>query len=222
MKIKKTRNIKFIHSKLMEMDGIFVHHTAEVSRKAEIGKGTRIWNNAQIREGCVIGEDVIIGKDVYVDLDVRIGNRVKIQNGVSIYHGVVIEDDVFCGPHMTFTNDLYPRAFVGDFELYRTIIRKGASIGAHCTIVCGHVIGEYAMIGAGSVVSSDIPNYALCYGNPAVIRGWVSRFGRKLSFNDSGIAVCPKTGEVYLKNSSGTVVLVKQGKNDEADSPHHH
>ena len=163
MKIKRVVDKDFISSRLMKKNNVFVHHTAEVADNASVGENTRIWNNAQVRENSVIGHDCIIGKDVYIDLDVHIGNAVKIQNGVSVYRGVTVEDDVFLGPHMTFTNDRFPRAAVSDFELYTTIVHKGASIGAHATIVCGSEIGEYAMIGAGAVVTKNIPPFALAY-----------------------------------------------------------
>jgi acetyltransferase-like isoleucine patch superfamily enzyme len=166
--------------KLNEMNGVKIHPTAEVSVKAVIGKGTFIWNQAQVRENAKIGENCVISKDVYIDFEVTIGNNVKIQNGVSVYHGVSIEDDVFLGPHMTFTNDLFPRAFIKDFKLYKTLVRKGASIGAHATIVCGTTINEYAMIGSGCVVIRDVPPYALVVGNPGRIIGFVDKFGNKL------------------------------------------
>jgi UDP-2-acetamido-3-amino-2,3-dideoxy-glucuronate N-acetyltransferase len=124
---------------LIELDGVKIHPSAEVSKKAIIGQGTFIWNQVQVRENCIIGNNCILSKDVYIDFDVIIGNNVKIQNGVSIYHGVEIEDDVFLGPHMVFTNDLYPRAYIGDFKVLKTIIKKGASIGANATIICGNM-----------------------------------------------------------------------------------
>ncbi len=149
----------------------FVHESAEVSDKAKIGKNTKIWNQAQIRENAVIGENCIISKNVYIDESVKIGNNCKIQNNVNVYHGVTIEDDVFCGPSMTFTNDLFPRAFNKDWKVTETCVKKGASIGANATIVCGVTIGEYAMVGAGSVVTKDVEAHTLVAGNPArVIR----------------------------------------------------
>jgi acetyltransferase-like isoleucine patch superfamily enzyme len=161
-------------------DGAFVHRTADVSPEAKIGRGTKIWNNVQIRENAVIGEACIVGKSVYIDHTVVIGNRVKIQNGVSIYHGVTIEDDVFLGPHVTFTNDLYPRAFDPDWHVVKTLVRKGASIGANVTIVCGVDIGAYAMIGAGAVVTKAVPPHALVLGNPGRVSGFVSIMGKKV------------------------------------------
>jgi acetyltransferase-like isoleucine patch superfamily enzyme len=159
-------------------DGAYVHSTADVSPQAVIGRGTKIWNNVQIREKAVIGEACIVGKSVYIDHTVVIGNRVKIQNGVSIYHGVTVEDDVFLGPHVTFTNDLYPRAFDPDWHVVATVVHKGASIGANVTVVCGVEIGAYAMVGAGAVVTKTVPPHALVLGNPGRIAGFVSIMGK--------------------------------------------
>ncbi|MCC7571867.1 MAG: N-acetyltransferase [Candidatus Methanofastidiosum sp.] len=161
------------------MSDYFVHETAEISKDAIIGKNTKIWHQSQIREGAKIGENCIISKCVYIDFDVKIGNNVKIQNGVSVYHGVEVEDDVFLGPHMTFTNDLYPRAFNSNWELVKTLVKKGASIGANATIICGTIIGEYAMVGSGSVVTKNVPPYGLVFGNPAKLNGFVCKCGRK-------------------------------------------
>lgn len=165
-----------------------IHPTAEVSSQALIGNGTRIWHYAQIRENTEIGKNCIIGKGVYIDTGVRIGNNVKIQNYVSIYHGVIIEDGVFIGPHVCFTNDLYPRAInpdgslkaAEDWELVSTHIGWGASLGANTTIVCGHSVGKWAMVGAGSVVTRDIPDHGLVMGNPASLRGYVCKCGHPL------------------------------------------
>lgn len=159
----------------------FKHPTAVVESD-NIGDGTKIWHFAQIREGAVIGTDCNVGKSVYIDIDVKIGNNVKIQNFVSIYKGVIIEDDVFIGPSVTFTNDLYPRAFIWDDDkIVPTSVKKGASIGANSTILCGITIGEYAMIGAGSTVTKDVLPSGLVYGNPAGLMGFVCYCGRKLS-----------------------------------------
>lgn len=161
---------------------VYVHPTAEVSEKAKIGEGTKIWHQAQVREDAEIGQNCNIGKGVYIDLKAKIGNNCKIQNYVSVYHGVVIEDDVFVGPGATFTNDLYPRAFLwGEDRLCKTLVMKGASIGANTTIVCGVTIGKYAMVGAGSVVTEDVPDHALVFGNPALFRGFVCECGRKIT-----------------------------------------
>ena len=158
-----------------------VHCSAEVSDRARIGVNTNIWNHAQIREDVVIGENCNIGKNVYIDYGVKIGSKVKIQNNVSIYHGVEIEDEVFIGPSAVFTNDLYPRATIwDDGRVDKTLVKKGASIGANSTIICGNTIGENALVGAGSVVTKDVPPHALVYGNPAKIKGYVCYCGQKL------------------------------------------
>lgn len=161
-------------------DNVYIDSSANVSDKAIIGKGTKIWINSQVRENVKIGSDCIISKDTYIDYEVNIGNRVKIQNGVSVYHGVTIEDDVFVGPNATFTNDFYPRSFNTNWKISKTIVRKGASIGANATIVCGIELGEYCMVGAGSVVTKAVSPYALVVGNPAKQVGFVCKCGHKL------------------------------------------
>ena len=159
---------------------IYIHPTAIVESK-NIGDGTRIWHFVHIRDGAIIGKNCNIGKSVYIDTGVVIGDRVKIQNFATIYRGVTIEDDVFIGPAVVFTNDLYPRAFIwGEDRIVETKVRKGASIGANATIVCGVEVGEYAMVGAGSVVTKDVPPHGLVYGNPARLRGFVCYCGRRL------------------------------------------
>ncbi len=158
----------------------FVHPTAVVEDDVVIGEGTRIWHFVHVRRGARIGRGCNIGKGVYIDVGVVIGDRVKIQNFVSVYRGVTLEDDVFVGPHATFTNDLYPRSFNEDWELVPTLVKKGASIGANATIVCGVTIGEYAMVGAGAVVTKDVPPHGLVYGNPARLKGFVCYCGRPL------------------------------------------
>jgi len=158
----------------------FVHQSADVSDKARIGAGTRIWHFVHIREGALIGKNCSISKDVYVDVDVSIGSNVKIQNGVSVYKGVTVEDDVFLGPNVTFSNDLYPRVFPPNWKILPTSIKKGASLGANATIVCGVKIGEYAMVGAGSVVTKDVPPFGLVLGNPARLKGFVCKCGRRV------------------------------------------
>lgn len=173
------------------MNSVFIHDSANVSEGATIGAGTKVWINSQIREGSIVGESCIISKDTYIDTGVKIGSRVKIQNGVSVYHGVEIEDDVFVGPNAAFTNDRVPRAFNADWKITETRIRRGASIGANATIICGNEIGEYAMVGAGSVVTKDVPAYGLVVGNPARLIGYVCRCGNRL--HDDGI--CPACGK---------------------------
>lgn len=175
------------------MSDILIHSTAEVSDKAVIGNGTKIWNQAQVRNDAVLGENCIISKNVYIDEYVHIGNRVKVQNNVNIYHGVTIEDDVFLGPSMTFTNDMYPRSFNTNWKITETFVKKGASIGANATIRCGITIGEYATVGSGSVVTKDVLPQALVVGNPAHQIGWVCKCGFKL--DESG--KCEECGEKY-------------------------
>jgi acetyltransferase-like isoleucine patch superfamily enzyme len=159
---------------------IFIHPTAEVDDGAKIGAGTKIWHQAQVMRGAVIGRNCNLGKGVFVAGGVVIGDNVRIQNYVSLYNGLRVEDDVLLGPHMTFTNDLYPRAFVKDFTVYETLVKRGASIGANATIVCGITLGEYSMIAAGAVAVSDVPAYALVVGNPGRISGYVCKCGAKL------------------------------------------
>lgn len=175
------------------MEKVFIHSTAEVSEKARIGEGCKIWNQAQIREGAILGENCIVSKNVYIDENVLIGNRVKIQNNVNVYHGVTVEDDVFLGPSMTFTNDMYPRAFSSDWKITETLIKRGASIGANATIRCGITIGEYAVVGAGSVVVKDVMPHELVAGNPARRIGWVCTCGFKLDET----YICTKCGNQY-------------------------
>lgn len=175
-------------------NNIFIHQTAEVNENAKIGNNTKIWNLAQVRENANIGENCIISKNVYVDANVKIGNNVKIQNNVNVYHGVEIEDDVFLGPSMTFTNDMYPRSFNNDWKITETLVKKGASIGANATIRCGITIGEYSMIGSGSVVTKDVEPYALMVGNPAKKIGYVCFCGYKLNDN----FICDECGKKYV------------------------
>lgn len=173
------------------MQDVFIHETAEVSESAVVGCGTKIWNQAQVRNNAVLGENCVISKNAYIDEYVKIGNRVKVQNNVNVYHGVIIEDDVFLGPSMTFTNDMYPRSYNTEWKIVETIVKKGASIGANAVVRCGVSIGEYAMVGAGSVVTRDVPAYALMVGNPARQIGWVCQCGFKLDA-DGVCAECKK------------------------------
>lgn len=166
------------------MNGVYIHPSAVVEDGAVIGEGTRIWHFVHVRKGARIGNNCNIGKDVYIDVDVVIGNNVKIQNFATIYRGVTIEDDVFIGPHVTFTNDMYPRSFSTDWQVVPTLVKRGASIGANATIVCGVTIGEYSMVGAGSVVTRDVPPFGLVFGNPARLRGFVCYCGRPLKQKD--------------------------------------
>ncbi len=176
----------------------FAHETAVVDPGCTIGEGTKIWHFSHIMPNCVIGEKCNIGQNVVVSPEVILGNNVKIQNNVSIYTGVICEDDVFLGPSMVFTNVMNPRSAVNRRDQYsKTVVRKGASIGANATIVCGNDIGEYAFIGAGSVVTKEVPAYALVVGNPARQIGWMSAFGHRLTFDEHGFAVCPESNERY-------------------------
>lgn len=186
------------------MEKYFAHPTSVIDKGCEIGDGTKIWHFSHIMPNCKIGENCNLGQNVVVSPGVVLGKNVKVQNNVSIYTGVICEDDVFLGPSMVFTNVYNPRSAVARKDQYRkTIVRKGASIGANATIVCGYEIGEFAFIGAGAVVTKPVPAYALVVGNPAKQLGWISEYGHRLSFNNDGIAVCPETNEKYeLKNGS--------------------
>ena len=178
--------------------GYFAHESAIVDDGCTIGEGTKIWHFSHIMSNCVLGENCNIGQNVVVSPEVILGNNVKVQNNVSLYTGVVCEDDVFLGPSMVFTNVTNPRSGVNRRGQYsKTTVKKGASIGANATIVCGHDIGEYAFIGAGSVVTKHIPAYALVVGNPARQIGWMSEFGHRLNFDENGIAYCPESNEKY-------------------------
>ncbi len=177
----------------------FSHESAFIDEGCVIGRGTKIWHFTHVMSNCVMGENCNLGQNVVVSPGVKLGNNVKVQNNVSIYTGVECEDDVFLGPSCVFTNVINPRSAIARKDEYRkTIVRKGASIGANATIVCGYEIGEYAFIGAGAVVTKEVPAYALVVGNPARQTGWMSKFGHKLQFNSNGEAVCPESGEVYF------------------------
>ncbi len=186
----------------------FVHESSYVDEGCKIGKGTKIWHFSHVMSGCEIGEDCNIGQNVVISPNVVLGRNCKIQNNVSVYTGVRCEDDVFLGPSMVFTNVINPRSAVSRKDEYKpTVLRRGCSVGANATIVCGHTLGEYCLIGAGSVVTKDVPAFALMAGNPARRIGWVSRHGEKLLFDEHGQAVCPATGEKYqLKDEQVTSV----------------
>jgi UDP-2-acetamido-3-amino-2,3-dideoxy-glucuronate N-acetyltransferase len=176
----------------------FAHPTAVIDEGCVIGKGAKIWHFSHIMPDCTIGEKCNIGQNVVVSPGVTLGKNVKVQNNVSIYTGVVCEDDVFLGPSMVFTNVINPRSAVNRREQYApTRVGRGASIGANATIVCGHDIGPFAFVGAGSVVTKHVPAYSLWVGNPARQMGWMSEFGHRLQFDEHGKAVCPESGQVY-------------------------
>lgn len=174
------------------------HETAVIDPECTIGKGTRIWHFCHVMGGCIIGEYCSLGQNVVVMPEVVLGNNVKVQNNVSIYTGVICEDDVFLGPSMVFTNVINPRsAIVRKHEYRKTLVKKGASIGANATIICGNTIGEYALIGAGAVITKDVQPYALVVGNPGRQVGWVSEYGHRLEFDEKGTAVCPESRQTY-------------------------
>ena len=176
----------------------FAHETAVIDDGCDIGNGTKIWHFSHIMPNCKLGENCNIGQNVVISPEVILGKNVKVQNNVSIYTGVVCEDDVFLGPPMVFTNVTNPRSGVNRRGQYtKTIVRKGASIGANSTIVCGHDIGEFAFIGAGAVVTKEVPAYALVVGNPAKHVGWMSEYGHRLNFDENNLAVCPESKEEY-------------------------
>ncbi|MBN1462326.1 MAG: N-acetyltransferase [Paludibacteraceae bacterium] len=186
----------------------FAHESSYIDEGCKIGAGTKIWHFSHIMANCTIGENCNIGQNVVVSPEVVLGNNVKIQNNVSVYTGVVCEDDVFLGPSMVFTNVINPRSHVVRKSEYKqTVIRKGASIGANATIVCGNEIGAYAMIGAGAVITKPVKAFALVVGNPAKQIGWVSENGYRLHFNNSGKAVCSETKQVYLLENEMVVRL---------------
>lgn len=186
----------------------FAHTSAVIDEGCKIGNGTKIWHFSHIMTNCIIGENCNIGQNVVVSPEVILGKNVKVQNNVSIYTGVICEDDVFLGPSMVFTNISNPRSAIIRKDKYKsTLVKKGATIGANSTIICGITIGEYAFIGAGAVVTKDIKPYALVIGNPAKQTGWMSEYGHKLVFNN-GIAICPESKEKYILENN----LVKKIK----------
>lgn len=181
------------------MNDYFAHSSAIIDPDCKIGSGTKIWHFSHIMSGCEIGESCNIGQNVVVSPGVKLGKNVKIQNNVSVYTGVICEDDVFLGPSMVFTNVINPRSHVSRRDTYATtIVRKGASIGANATIVCGNEIGAYALIGAGAVITKPVKPFALVVGNPARQIGWVSENGLRLDFDHRGIAICPETNQEYI------------------------
>jgi UDP-2-acetamido-3-amino-2,3-dideoxy-glucuronate N-acetyltransferase len=185
----------------------FIHPTAVVDEPIEIGEGTKIWHFTHIMSGAKIGENCIIGQNVFIGSGAILRNNIKVQNNVSIFDGVILEDDVFCGPSMVFTNVINPRSFISRMkELRRTLVRRGATIGANVTIVCGNTIGQYAFIGAGSVVTKDVPDYALVYGNPGKVKGWVCQCAEEIRFR-SGRAVCKACGKRYIKRHVGVRLI---------------
>jgi UDP-2-acetamido-3-amino-2,3-dideoxy-glucuronate N-acetyltransferase len=191
------------------MSEVFVHESSYVDEGCEIGKGTKIWHFSHVMSGARIGERCNLGQNVVISPQVVIGNNVKIQNNVSIYTGVTLEDDVFCGPSMVFTNVVNPRSHVSRKDEYRpTRVKRGASLGANSTIVCGHTVGAYAFIGAGAVVTRDVPDYALLVGNPARISGWMCQCGIKLATGAAppATATCSACGTIYRTDANGTLV----------------
>ena len=187
----------------MKNPDYFAHETAVIDEPCLIGKGSKIWHFSHIMANCSLGENCNIGQNVVISPEVHLGNNVKVQNNVSIYTGVNCEDDVFLGPSMVFTNVINPRSAVNRKNEYmRTTVRKGASIGANATIVCGNDIGAFAFIGAGAVVVKEVKPFALVVGNPSKQIGWISEFGHRLNFNEVGLAICPESNEKYeLKNN---------------------
>ena len=180
------------------MKEYFAHETAVIDAGCTIGEGTRIWHFSHLMAGCVVGRDCNIGQNVVISPGVVLGNRVKVQNNVSVYTGVTCGDEVFLGPSCVFTNVINPRSAISRKDQYKeTPVDQGATIGANATIICGHSIGKYAMIGAGAVVTKDVPPYALVMGNPARQVGWVSEYGHRLMFDEEGTAICPESGQQY-------------------------
>ena len=185
----------------------YAHPSAFIDEGCKIGAGTKIWHFTHIMKSCVIGENCNLGQTVVISPDVILGNNVKVQNNVSVYTGVVCEDDVFLGPSMVFTNVINPRSHIQRKDQYKaTYVRRGASIGANATIVCGNEIGEFAFIGAGAVVTRDVPPYALIVGNPGRHVGWMSEYGHRLKFDENNLAICPESNQKYELTQAGVVI----------------
>jgi UDP-2-acetamido-3-amino-2,3-dideoxy-glucuronate N-acetyltransferase len=185
----------------------FIHPTAVVDGPVEIGGGTKIWHFTHIMSGARIGENCIIGQNVFIGSGALLGSNIKVQNNVSIYDGVILEDNVFCGPSMVFTNVFNPRSFISRKKEFRkTLVKRGATVGANVTIICGNTIGQYVFIGAGSVVTKDVPDYALVYGNPGKVKGWVCQCAEEIIFR-SGKAVCKACGKRYKKDHLGVRLI---------------
>lgn len=198
------------------MKEVYIHPTAVVDKTAKIGEGTKVWHFTHVRENAEIGRDCVLAHSVYVGKGVKIGNGVKLENRATIYQGVKVEDKVFVGPHVTFTNDPYPRSFSTDWRIVETLVKGGASIGAGSVVICGVTLGEYAMIGAGSVVTNDIPSHALAYGNPAEVRGFVCKCGRKLKEEkkkrDFILMKCLRCGEKYKIPTQDYAKMSRKGE----------
>ncbi len=195
------------------MNKFFVHETSIIDKGAQIGNGTKIWHFSHVMSTAIIGERCNFGQNVYIDNSVKIGNGVKIQNNVSVYSNVEVEDDCFLGPSMVFTNVTNPRAFVERKDEFKnTILKRGCSVGANATIVCGVTLGEYSFIGAGTVVNKDVPPFAMVVGVPMRIIGWMSKNGQKLSFNEEGFGICSVTNEKYRLTDDNKVICLKDEK----------
>jgi UDP-2-acetamido-3-amino-2,3-dideoxy-glucuronate N-acetyltransferase len=195
------------------MKNFFAHESAVIDDAVEIGDGTRIWHFSHIMAGSTIGQNCNLGQNVVVSPDVILGNNVKVQNNVSIYTGVICEDDVFLGPSMVFTNVINPRsAVIRKDEYMKTVVGKGATIGANATIVCGNKIGKFSFIGAGAVVIREVLPYALVVGNPSKQIGWMSEYGHRLEFNSEGLASCPESGDKYKLN--GEIITKLESANE--------
>ncbi len=197
----------------MNRANFYVHESSYVDESSKIGDGSKIWHFCHIMAGVYVGEDCIFGQSVFIGRNVRIGNRVKVQNNVSVYEGVELEDNVFCGPSMVFTNVINPRSDIERKDEFRkTLVKRGATLGANCTVICGTTIGRYSMVGAGAVVTKDVPDYALVVGVPAQIVGWVCVCGVRIEFLN-GNATCMACSRLYQKEYSEMVMIVDLEEN---------